>query len=128
MNVWNEVASIAIKLVFAVISVIFTTTVVPWIKNTVTPWLKQKYLYSVVKSYVNAAEKLAETGMIEKIDKKGYVVSLLTSAGVNVTSDIDALIESAVKELDMQIESILTQVSNAITCEDDISEEESSAE
>ena len=38
--------------------------------TAVIPWLKEKRLYNIVKSFVQAVEKLSETGVIEKADKK----------------------------------------------------------
>ena len=75
--------------------------VIPYIKNDFMPWLKDKRIYGIVKSFVQAAEKLAESGVIEKIDKKAKVIELLTNKGIVVDATVDAFIESCVKELDM---------------------------
>lgn len=71
-----------------------------YIKTAVIPWLKEKHLYDTVKKFVQAAEKLGDVGTIPKDRKKAYVIQLLEGKGIVVTSEIDALIESAVKELD----------------------------
>ena len=74
--------------------------VIPCIKNDFIPWLKEKRLYSTVKKFVQAAEKLAESGAIKKVDKKAKVVELLQNKGIIIDTTTDAFIESCVKELD----------------------------
>jgi len=71
-----------------------------YIKTAVIPWLKEKRLYDTVKKYVQAAEKLGNVGTIPKDSKKAHVIRLLENKGIKVTPEIDALIESAVLELD----------------------------
>nr|DAK92723.1 MAG TPA: holin [Caudoviricetes sp.] len=81
-----------VKILFLVISVCVTVYVVPW--------LKERELYSTVKQMVQAAEKWNET---HPIDKKQYVMERLEARGVTVNPYIEALIESAVKELDIAL-------------------------
>ncbi len=57
-----------------------------------------------MKKFVQAAEKLAETGVLERGDKKEYVVGLLEQKGYHINAETEAFIESAVKELDMALE------------------------
>lgn len=78
-----------------------------YIKTAVIPWLKEKHLYDTVKKFVQAAEKLGDVGTIPKDRKKAYVIQLLEGKGIVVTSEIDALIESAVKELDNAVGEIV---------------------
>lgn len=78
-----------------------------YIKTAVIPWLKEKRLYDTVKKFVQAAEKLGDVGTIPKGNKKDYVVQLLENKGITVTPEIDALIESAVKELDNAVGEIV---------------------
>ena len=66
----------------------------------VVPWLKEKQLYSRICTFVRAAEKLGDVGSIPKKNKKSYVVELLEDRGVLVTPEVDAMIESAVEELE----------------------------
>lgn len=66
----------------------------------VIPWLKERGIYATIQKFVQAAEKLGETGAITKSDKKEYVWKLLEKAGIKKSEKIDAMIESAVKELD----------------------------
>ena len=87
--------------VLAIISIIVSVYLIPMIKNNLKPWLEEKRIYSLVKKFVEAAEKLAETGAIEKGDKKQKVIEFLEAKGVVVTVEILAYIESAVKQLDL---------------------------
>lgn len=97
---YGELFSLAIKVVYAIISIVLTTIVAPWLKETVIPWLKEKRLYNIVKCFVQAAEKMGESGQIPKSQKKLFVVNLLKDKGITLTDEIDAMIESAVEELD----------------------------
>ena len=101
----NEVVTIVVnnllEIVFAVLGASFTALVIPWLKDTGLPWLKEKRLYSIVKKFVEAAEKQAEAGTIDKATKKRFVVELLEANGITVTPEINAFIEAAVKELDL---------------------------
>ncbi|MED9884469.1 phage holin, LLH family [Gemmiger sp.] len=101
----NEVVTIVVnnllEIVFAVLGASFTALVIPWLKDTGLPWLKEKRLYSIVKKFVEAAEKQAEAGTIDKATKKHFVVELLEANGITVTPEINAFIEAAVKELDL---------------------------
>lgn len=81
-----------VKIVFVILGTIVTVYVVPW--------LKEKRLYDTVKKMVDAAEKWAENN---NIDKKEWVISQLEGKGIEVNQYVDALIEAAVKELDIAI-------------------------
>lgn len=96
MDITTEITQIiplAVKLVFAVIGVLLLTYILPW--------LKQQVWYSAIKWLVNAAEKLAESGQISKDYKKKYVLRLMQLLRIPVNDVTSALIEAAVKELDM---------------------------
>lgn len=96
MDITTEITQIiplAVKLVFAVIGVLLLRYILPWIKQQV--W------YSAIKWLVNAAEKLAESGQISKDYKKQYVLRLMQLLKIPVNDFTSALIEAAVKELDM---------------------------
>lgn len=99
--IWNSVLPNILEIILTIISLVVSYYVIPYIKNDFIPWLKEKRLYDIVKKYVQAAEKMAESGLIEKTDKKNKVVELLASMGIKVDTTIDTLIESCVKELDM---------------------------
>lgn len=98
---YNEIANGVLQIVCAVIGILLTAIVVPWLKHNAIPWLKEKQLYGIVSKFVHAAEKLAETGVIDRESKRNYVVSLLKNKGYDITPETEAFIESAVKELDM---------------------------
>ncbi len=96
MNITTEITQIiplAVKLVFAIIGVLLLRYILPWIKQQV--W------YSAIKWLVNAAEKLAESGQISAASKKKYVIRLMQMLRIPVNDFTSALIEAAVKELDM---------------------------
>lgn len=101
MNITTEITQIiplAVKLVFAIIGVLLLRYILPWIKQQV--W------YSAIKWLVNAAEKLAESGQISAASKKKYVLRLMQMLRIPVNDFTSALIEAAVKELDMLEEKI----------------------
>lgn len=98
----NELSSAVLKVLVALISVLVSAVIVPWLKGTVVPYLKEKRLYSLCVKFVQAAEKLYESGIIPNGEaKKAYVERMLANAGVEITPEISALIESAVKDLDL---------------------------
>lgn len=66
------------------------------------PWLKKIGLYKMVQIGVMAAEKLAESGAIPKVDKNAKAKEILGMLGIKVSPVIEAMIEAAVKELDTQ--------------------------
>lgn len=100
-TIWNSILPNILEIVITVISVVVARYVVPCIKNDLIPWLKEKHLYNTVKSFVQAAEKLAESGVITKESKKAKVIELLKNKGVVVDETTEAFIESCVKELDI---------------------------
>ena len=83
----------------------------PFIRDTVVPWLKEKRLYGIVQHFVEAAEKLAENN---RIDKKEYVLNMLKDKGIEITPEIEAYIESAVKKLDMTVNDVMGEIIGAI--------------
>lgn len=106
----NELASVLIKIAGAGVVLMVSYIVVPWVKNELIPWAKDHRLYGIIQSFVLSAEKMAETGMISKEAKKDYVISCLERKGITVTQEIKDLIECAVEELDLAIESGITMV------------------
>lgn len=99
--IWNSIADNVFEIIGSVLSVIVAYYIIPAIKNDLVPWLKDKRVYSLIQRLVQAAEKMAEAGMIPKVDKKATVIKWLKEQGIEITSEVDAFIESAVKELDM---------------------------
>lgn len=97
----DTIISNILEIIATIISLIVAYYVIPYIKNDMIPWLKEKRLYNTVMSFVQAAEKMAESNIINKVDKKAKVIELLESKGITVDENVDAFIESCVKELDI---------------------------
>lgn len=116
----NLLAENMLEFVLAVIATTITCFVIPWakstvspfIKETVIPWLKEKRLYGVVEHFVEAAEKYAEN---HQIDKKQYVLDLLNNKGIVITPEIEAYIESAVKNLDLSVREVIDVIADTVT-------------
>lgn len=70
------------------------------IARVVIPWLKEKKLDDDVYRAILCVEKLYETGLIQKCDKKATAIKLLQKCGVKVDDKLDVFIEAAVKKLD----------------------------
>ena len=99
-----------LETILGIISLVISYYVIPAIKNDLVPFLKEKRLYNIVEKFVCATEKLAETGVIEKVDKKEKVIDLLEKKGITVTLEVEAFIESAVKQLDLMGEVIVETI------------------
>lgn len=121
---YTEIAGGILQVVCALIGVLLTAVVVPWLKTSAIPWMKEKQLYSLVQKFVQAAEKLAETGVLERKDKKQYVVKLLEQNGYKVNAETEAFIESAVKELDMTMQTGWDEIVEVFEDEDEMETEE----
>ena len=102
-----------LEIVSTIISLVVAFYVIPCIKSDLIPWLKEKRLYAMVESFVRAAEKLAESGVIKKTDKKEMVIELLEKNGVTVDATVEAFIESCVKELDIITSTIYEEIVEA---------------
>lgn len=98
-TIWNLILPNLLEIIMSIISLLIARYIIPFIKNDLIPWLKEKRLYGTVRKFVQAAEKLAESGVIQKVDKKNKVIELLKNNGINVDETVDAFIESCVKEL-----------------------------
>ena len=107
---FNAIAGNVFEIIATIITLMVSYYIIPAIKNDLVPWLKEKRIYETIKKLVKAAEKMAESNMIEKVDKKVTVVKLLQDKGIVVTEEIDALIESAVKELDIIVDTTITEI------------------
>lgn len=97
----NTITENILDIIIAVISIAVSYYIIPCIKNDLVPWLKDNHLYNTIVKLVQAVEKLAEAGIIEKVDKKTEVIRLLKEQGVEINDKVDTFIESAVKELDL---------------------------
>lgn len=113
-TIMNAILPNILEIIITIISLIIARYVIPCIKNDFIPFIKEKRLYNTVKKFVQAAEKLSETGVLAKIDKKNKVIELLEKNGIVVDTTIEAFIESCVKELDI----VTSTVYDAIAEED----------
>lgn len=101
-----DIINIVIEAIFAILGLFFTGVAVPWLIKTGIPWLKDKRLYGIVTVLVKAAEKQREAGALP-IPKYDYVVQMLEAKGIKVTAEVKAMIEAAVKELDIAVDSTI---------------------
>ena len=90
--------TVIVQAVFALIAVVITAIVIPYIKSKTTA-AQQQQINAWVKIAVTAAEQIyIGTGL--GADKKAHVVNFLKSKGVTLDMEsIDAMIEAAVYEL-----------------------------
>lgn len=88
-----------IEAVFALIAVVVTAIVIPYIKSKTTA-NQQAQINAWVKIAVAAAEQIY-VGSGLGADKKAHVVNFLKSKGITLdVESIDAMIEAAVYELE----------------------------
>lgn len=100
-TIWNSILPNILEIILTIISIVAARYVIPYIKTDLIPWLKEKRLLNIIKGFVQAAEKMAESGAIEKADKNNFVIGLLEKKGIVVDDTVRAFIESCVKELDI---------------------------
>lgn len=106
----NSIMGNTFEIIATIITLIVSYYVLPLIKNSLVPWLKEKRVYDTIKKLVKAAEKMSESGMIQKVDKKTMVIKWLEEQGIEVTDEISALIEAAVKELDIIVSTTVEEI------------------
>lgn len=109
-TIMNLILENILEIIMSAISLTVAYYVVPYIKSDLIPWLKEKRIYKLVQSFVQAVEKMAESGAIKKIDKKAKVIELLENKGIVVNGIVDAFIESCVKELDIISSTIYEEI------------------
>lgn len=97
----NAILPNILEIIGTIISLVVAYHIIPCIKEDLIPWLKEKRLHNIIRSFVQAAEKMAEAGAIKKCDKKAKVIELLERKGIVVNAVVDAFIEGCVKELDL---------------------------
>ena len=102
MDIINEIIPLAVKLIFTLIGLGFA--------KIALPWLKEQRVYFYIQKFVGAAEKLADTGAIPKVDKKSYVIEALSQKGIPLTRETLTLIEAAVEELDCMKDMIISGI------------------
>lgn len=100
-TIMNSILPNILEIIITIISLVVARYVIPYIKSDLIPWLKEKRVHGMIKSFVQAVEKLSESGAIDKSVKKTKVIELLEKNGIVVDETIDAFIESCVKELDL---------------------------
>lgn len=106
----NSITANILEIILAVISIIVSYYIIPAIKEDLIPWLKEKRIYGTVKKFVQAAEKMANSGLIPKCDKKKEVIALLYESGIEIDETVEAFIESACKELDIALNTIYEEI------------------
>lgn len=99
-----------LDIVLAVISIAVSVYLLPLIRTELKPWLEEKRIYSLTQKFVMAVEKMAETEVIPKVDKKQIVINLLRQNGIEVTPTVESFIESCVKELDLVESTIVEEI------------------
>lgn len=106
-----------IEAVVALIGVIITCVLIPYIKSKTTTE-QQKEINAWVKIAVSAAEQLF-TGSGRGEEKKAYVIAWLKERGITVDeAELDALIEAAVYELEqglIPLEGIAIEATTEVT-------------
>ena len=96
----NEAIDIIVTAVLALISLVLTGVIIPWIKSKTTA-SQRDALKRLVDEGVRAAEQVfGRPGFGE--EKKEYVYSWLEKLGIK-REDVDELIETAVFELKREI-------------------------
>ena len=118
MDFYLQIASGLLQVAVALIGLVFSAVILPWVKVQGIPWLKEKRMYSLVSKFVFAAEKLGETGAIDKADKKKYVVRLLKDKGIDISPEVEAFIESSVEQLDGVLNEGIREITGSFTIED----------
>ena len=99
-----------LEIIATLLTLVVSYYVLPFIRKDLIPWLKEKRMLSLIKTFVEAAEKLSETGAIQKADKKQTVINLLENKGIGVTLEIESFIEAAVKQLDLIANTVTDEI------------------
>ena len=97
-----EIIPLVMKVLFVAIFFLFVRYIWPMVK----PFMQ----YKIIQWLVNAAEKKAETGSIDKETKKQFVIHIMELVKIPVNEFTMALLESAVKELDLLEDKILDYI------------------
>ena len=97
-----------LQVVLAIVSIVVTGILIPLIKTKISKTDLEKALV-ITDIAVKAAEQIyKETG--QGVIKKKYVIDYIKKSGLNLTdNEINALIESAVKELNLWQTEILKE-------------------
>ena len=98
-----SITGVIVDAILTICGLVFTGVFIPWLIKSGIPWLKEKHLYTIVSTFVKAAEKMADAGSLT-IPKLEYVEQMLEAKGITVTPEVRAMIEAAVQELDIAID------------------------
>lgn len=98
-----DITGVIVDAIIAICGLIFTGVFIPWVKQTGIPWLKEKRLYNLASLFVKAAEKQTEAGTLTT-PKLEYVMKRLEEKGYQITPEVRAVIEAAVKDLDIAVD------------------------
>ena len=120
-----EITGVLVDAIITICGLVFTGVCIPWLIKTGIPWLKEKHLYTIVSTFVNAAEKMANAGSLT-IPKLDYVVQMLEKRGITVTPEVRAMIEAAVQDLDIAIDGAIGQLGDIFIEEETTVEDEES--
>lgn len=97
-----DVTQIVVAII-GLLSAVLTGVLVPYIRTKLS-LDQQKKLQMWISIGVSAAEQLSNTGVIQKKDRKQYVLDLLEKHGLTADLDlIDAMLEGAVYDLPSKI-------------------------
>lgn len=120
-----EITGVLVDAITTICGLVFTGVCIPWLVKTGIPWLKEKHLYTIVSTFVKAAEKMANAGSLT-IPKLDYVVQMLEKRGITVTPEVRAMIEAAVQDLDIAIDGAIGQLGDIFIEEETTVEDEES--
>lgn len=120
-----EITGVLVDAIITICGLVFTVVCIPWLVKTGIPWLKEKHLYTIVSTFVKAAEKMANAGSLT-IPKLDYVVQMLEKRGITVTPEVRAMIEAAVQDLDIAIDGAIGQLGDIFIEEETTVEDEES--
>lgn len=118
-----EITGVLVDAIITICGLVFTGVCIPWLVKTGIPWLKEKHLYTIVSTFVKAAEKMANAGSLT-IPKLDYVVQMLEKRGITVTPEVRAMIEAAVQDLDIAIDGAIGQLGDIFIEEETTVEDE----
>lgn len=121
---YAEIIICVMRIIFAIVGIVLTSVLVPWLKNDFIPWTKEKHLYGLVRKFVLAAEKLGETIGMNGTEKKKYVIELLKAKGYALNPELDAFIEGAVREMDMAFSGYMDDIADVFDDEDSVDAED----
>lgn len=119
MNDWAQIALAIFRAALTAVSVVAAAVVIPWLRKELIPWLKDRRVYGMITRLVQAAEKVWQYDEAAGQEKYKYVVNILKAKGIEITDEVEAYIESAVKELDLVTMGVMNNIADEFD-EDDL--------